>query len=104
LDGEEPHPSNCRGCSHAKEEIRKRESQRAPKTTYNGKGVLFQPHHPRTILRGGAAQQHTATTAASAAQACAATLFQQIMTGLSGTNPEEDKIVADPEIVCKFMK
>jgi hypothetical protein len=24
---------------------------------YIGKGVLFQPHHPRTTLRGGATQQ-----------------------------------------------
>jgi hypothetical protein len=24
---------------------------------YNGKEVLFQPHHPRTVLRGGATQQ-----------------------------------------------
>jgi hypothetical protein len=33
---------------------------------YNGKGVLLQLHHPRTILRGGAMYQHTATAAASA--------------------------------------
>jgi hypothetical protein len=37
---------------------------------YNGKGVLFQPHHPRTILHGGAMQQYTATAAASAAFIC----------------------------------
>jgi hypothetical protein len=41
---------------------------------YNRKGVLFQSHHPRSILRGGAMQQHTATTAASAAYACPATV------------------------------
>jgi hypothetical protein len=34
---------------------------------YNRKDVLFQPHHPRTNLRGGATQQHTATAAVSAA-------------------------------------
>jgi hypothetical protein len=34
---------------------------------YKGKGVLFQPHHPRTILRGSETQGHTATAAASAA-------------------------------------
>jgi hypothetical protein len=33
---------------------------------YNGRDVLFQPHHPRSILRGGATQQHSATAAASA--------------------------------------
>jgi hypothetical protein len=37
---------------------------------YNRKGVLFKPHHPRTILRGGATQQHTATAAISAALSC----------------------------------
>jgi hypothetical protein len=37
---------------------------------YNGKGALFQPHLPRTILRGGATKQHTATTAASTALSC----------------------------------
>jgi hypothetical protein len=37
---------------------------------YNGKCVLFQPHHPRTIPRGGAVQQHTITEAASAALSC----------------------------------
>jgi hypothetical protein len=30
-DGEEPHPSNYRGCSHATEELRKKKSQGAPK-------------------------------------------------------------------------
>jgi hypothetical protein len=28
-DGEEPHPSNYRGCRHAKEELQKRKAQRA---------------------------------------------------------------------------
>jgi hypothetical protein len=26
---------------------------------YNLKGVLFQPHYPRTVLHGSAMQQHT---------------------------------------------
>jgi hypothetical protein len=30
-EGEEPHPSNYRGCSHAREELRKKKLQRAPK-------------------------------------------------------------------------
>jgi hypothetical protein len=33
-----------------------------------------------------------------------ATALRQIMTELSGTDSEEDKIVADPEIVWKLMK
>jgi hypothetical protein len=36
---------------------------------YNRNGVLFQPHHPRTIFHRGATQQHT-TAAASAALSC----------------------------------
>jgi hypothetical protein len=28
---------------------------------YDGKGVLFEPHYPRTILYSGAAHQHTGT-------------------------------------------
>jgi hypothetical protein len=43
--------------------MRKRKSQRAPKA-YIGKGVLFQLDHRWTVLRGGGAQQHTATAAA----------------------------------------
>jgi hypothetical protein len=37
---------------------------------YIKKGVLFQPHHPWTVLRGGAAQQHTATASASSVPGC----------------------------------
>jgi hypothetical protein len=32
-DGEKPHPSNYWGCSHAREEIRRRRSQKVEKTT-----------------------------------------------------------------------
>jgi hypothetical protein len=32
-EGEKPHPSNYRGCTHAKDEIQRRKSQRMPKTT-----------------------------------------------------------------------
>jgi hypothetical protein len=69
LDGEKPHPTNYRGCGHAKDQMRKRKSQTAPKTTT---GCFFQPHHPRTILRGGATQQHkeTAASVALSSQAC----------------------------------
>jgi hypothetical protein len=65
VDGEEPHPSNCGGCRHAEEEMRKGKSQSAQ--DYNGK-----PRHPRTILRGGATQQHAQLL--SVAQACPATV------------------------------
>jgi hypothetical protein len=37
---------------------------------YNGKGVLFQPYHPKTVLPSGPTQQHTATAAVSAALSC----------------------------------
>jgi hypothetical protein len=48
-EGENPHPSNYRGCSHAKEELRKRKEQRAPKpptgpvfsSTYATPGVSY---------------------------------------------------------------
>jgi hypothetical protein len=33
VKGEKPHPANYRGCKHAKEELLKKKSQRAPKTT-----------------------------------------------------------------------
>jgi hypothetical protein len=41
---------------------------------YNRKGILFQPHHPRTFLRGGATQQQTA--ADSIAKACLVTVAE----------------------------
>jgi hypothetical protein len=68
VDDVETHPSNYRSCRHAKEQMRKRKLQSAQ--DYNGKGVLFQPHYPRTILRGGTMQQNTAKAAASAALSC----------------------------------
>jgi hypothetical protein len=56
VDGEEPHPSKYRGYRHAKEEMLKRITESMQ--DYNRKGVLFQLHHPRAILHGGATQ-HT---------------------------------------------
>jgi hypothetical protein len=45
---------------------------------YNRKGVLFPPHHPRTILHGGATQQHSQQQKQphppTTAQACPATV------------------------------
>jgi hypothetical protein len=32
---------------------------------YNRKGILFQPHHPRAILHGGATQQHSNSSSLS---------------------------------------
>jgi hypothetical protein len=42
VDDEVPHLSNYRGCRHAKEEKRKRKSQRAPKST---RGRVFSSSH-----------------------------------------------------------
>jgi hypothetical protein len=42
VDGQEPHPSNYRGCRHAKEEMRKRKSQGTAKTTT---GRVFSSSH-----------------------------------------------------------
>jgi hypothetical protein len=64
VDGDEPQLSNYRACSHAEKMERERREER-PRT--NRKEVLFQPRSPRTVLRGGAAQQHTVTVAVSAA-------------------------------------
>jgi hypothetical protein len=41
-DGKEPSPSNYRSCRHAKEQVRKRKSQREPKTTT---GRVFTSRH-----------------------------------------------------------
>jgi hypothetical protein len=49
-EGEKPHPSNYRGYSHGKEEIRRRRSQIQKKTNI-WKGLLFEPHHAWAILR-----------------------------------------------------
>jgi hypothetical protein len=51
VDGEEINPSKYRGCRHANEKVRK---SRWERPRLNRQDVLFQIHHPRTILRGGA--------------------------------------------------
>jgi hypothetical protein len=33
MEGEKPHPTNYRGCSHAKEELQRKRSKKTPKTT-----------------------------------------------------------------------
>jgi hypothetical protein len=68
VGGGDPHPSNYRGCSHARNETRKGISQSSE--GYIGKGVFFQLHSPWTVLFGDSAQEYTATAAASAAPAC----------------------------------
>jgi hypothetical protein len=61
VDREEPHPSSI-------------EAAAIPRTRYEkeyiGKSVLFQPHHPRTVLCSDAVQLHTATVAALSAPSC----------------------------------
>jgi hypothetical protein len=60
-EGEKPHPANNRGCRRAREEMQRRKTQRAPKST-TGRvfssnlatpGVSFE-----AALRGSATQQH----------------------------------------------
>jgi hypothetical protein len=59
-EGEKLHPANYRGCRHAKEELQKKKSQRAPKTTT---GRLFSSARTTpgvsfaTALRGSGDQQ-----------------------------------------------
>jgi hypothetical protein len=48
VDKEELHPLNCQGYRYAREEMQMRKSQSSQ--DYNGKGVLFQVNHRRTIL------------------------------------------------------
>jgi hypothetical protein len=110
----------------------------------NRKVVLFQPHHPMTIFRGGATQWHNIsspsrpqfhrpvppqlekrvspsleaqpTISTKSVQApntnssslndmftVAATIFQQIMTELSGTESEVDRVVVITRIVLKLI-
>jgi hypothetical protein len=60
VDGEKPHPSNYRDCSHAKEEIGRRKAQRTPKSItrrvfsskYTTPGLSF-----AAALRNNAEQQ-----------------------------------------------
>jgi hypothetical protein len=75
IDGEEPHPSNYRGCRHATEEMRKRKLQRVPKAT---KGRVFSSSHTTPGLSFAAAlrsntQQEQQPRPPSVAQACLAT-------------------------------
>jgi hypothetical protein len=45
VDGEEPHPFNCRGCT-ARHGRDAKEKVAESTQDYNGKDVLFEPHHP----------------------------------------------------------
>jgi hypothetical protein len=79
VDRQEPHPSNYQDCRHAKEEMRKRKLQSVP--DYNEKGVLFQPHHPKTIFCGSATMQHMQEQQPqpiSVAQACPTTVGKKV--------------------------
>jgi hypothetical protein len=54
VDGEEPNPSNYRGCTHTKDEMRKRMSQRTPKTKI---GTVFSSSHTTSGLSFAAVQR-----------------------------------------------
>jgi hypothetical protein len=128
LGVEKPHPSNYRGCSHAKEETRKRKSQRAPKTT----GRVFSSSQPTpgqtfaAVIRSNSLNlsrsqlhrpapsplRHNQQAPRQSVQApnanssslndkftVVATIFQQIMTEFDGAESEEDRIVAITETV-----
>jgi hypothetical protein len=57
VDGEKPHPSNYRGCSHAKEEIRRRRTHRTPKMTT---GKVFTSNYITSGLTFAAALRNNA--------------------------------------------
>jgi hypothetical protein len=56
-EGEKPHPSTYRGCSHAKEELRRKKIPRTPKPRTGRKSLLLQMHHVKHVLRGGSTEQ-----------------------------------------------
>jgi hypothetical protein len=76
LDGVEPHPSNYRGCRHAREGMRKRKLQRAPKST-PGRLLSSNCTTPAlslaAALRSNIRQEHQPQPP-SFAQACTATV------------------------------
>jgi hypothetical protein len=59
-----PHPANYLGCKHAKGGDAEKEVAEDTQD-YNRKGILFQPHHSRRVLRGGAPRQVRGTAEAS---------------------------------------
>jgi hypothetical protein len=56
-EGENPHSSNYRGCSHAKEEIRRRKSQKEPKVK---RGSVFSSNYTTPGLAFAAALRNNA--------------------------------------------
>jgi hypothetical protein len=56
VDGEKPHPSNYRGCSHAKDEMRKRRSQKTSKTIT---GKVFNSNYTTPGLSAAALRTNT---------------------------------------------
>jgi hypothetical protein len=76
MDREEPHPSNYRGCSHAKEEMQKRKLQKAPKTTM-GRVFSFIQITPGLffmVVLHSDSQQQQQPQLPSVEQACPATM------------------------------
>jgi hypothetical protein len=128
-EGEKPHPSNYRGCSHAKEEIRRRRSQTQKKappgrvfsSTPTTPGLSFaaavkktaettQQQPPRQVALPH--QQHTGQSVQGNSPSGSnldnmfrvVTAVQQIMTEFSGAVSEEQKILAITKIVLNLMK
>jgi hypothetical protein len=127
VNGEEPHPSNYRGCTHAKEERRKRRSQTAPVTTtgrafsssHNNPGLssvavlrsntrqekqLHRPAPPQWDIpttRTKSVQAYNANSSSlNAMFKVVATIYRQITTELNGARSED---VAITKIVLKLM-
>jgi hypothetical protein len=132
-EGEQPHPSNYRGCSHVKEESLRRRSQRStPKETLgrtfasrrtmprksfaavlrgNPQQLQTEPAEmtaplitPKTQVSGHSVQSSSATTSSLDDMFKVAAIVQQIMTEFNGAVSEESKIVAITKIVIKLMK
>jgi hypothetical protein len=72
VDGEEPHPSNYRGCNHTRDKMWKKVADSTQ--DYNRIGVLFILHCPWTVLRGSTTQQQRQPHPSPDEQACPATV------------------------------
>jgi hypothetical protein len=130
-EGERPHPSNYRGCSHAKEEIQRKSQQssnreptrRKLSTGYVTPGKSFaaalrnnpQQQTPVVTIEALPPTQHCTQNAGQSAQAPngnsssindmfkVASGVEQIITGINEAVSEEQKIVAITKIVMKLM-
>jgi hypothetical protein len=59
-EGEKPHPTNYQGCSHAKEELQRKKSQKSPKTTMGSvfSSTLTAPGVSFVVALRGSRKQH----------------------------------------------